>query len=193
MSPGLEPEDGLRVRLRALRVDPPAGDFEARLHRRLAAAGAPEPAGLWERWAAGLRERQRWAWPALGLVTAALVLTLGTLLARPHVLPGTPGAAEVAAAVPVSKVAVVRLELTARVAVASASLRITLPEGLVFWSDGQALAQRSFEWTQPLSAGRNEIPIAVRGQHPGRYEVHLSAQVAGEDVEYDVPLEVTQG
>lgn len=95
--------------------------------------------------------------------------------------------------VPATQVALVRLDLTVSVAVASADVRVTLPDGLVFWSRGQALPDRSFEWSQSLAAGRNEIPIAVRGQRSGRYHLTVTARVGGEWIAHDVPLEVTEG
>ena len=96
-------------------------------------------------------------------------------------------------AVPATKVAMVRLDLSVDVAIASADIRVTLPDGLVFWSRGEALADRSFEWSQPLAAGRNEIPIAVRGQHPGRYHVTVTARVGDDWISHDVPLDVVDG
>ncbi|MBK9518498.1 MAG: hypothetical protein IPO09_14335 [Anaeromyxobacter sp.] len=95
--------------------------------------------------------------------------------------------------VPATQVALVRLDLTVSVAVASADVRVTLPDGLVFWSRGQALPDRSFAWSQSLAAGRNEIPIAVRGQRSGRYHLTVTARVGGEWIAHDVPLEVTEG
>jgi hypothetical protein len=77
--------------------------------------------------------------------------------------------------------------------VESARIRVSLPQGLVFWSDGKALPQPALEWTQPLAAGDNDIPIAVRGERPGRYRMTVSALVGGERVEHEVLLEVTAG
>ena len=94
---------------------------------------------------------------------------------------------------PSTKVAVIRLNLTADVAVASAELRVHLPDGLVFWSDGEALAQRAFAWTQSLAEGSNEIPIAVRGSRPGHYRVRVSARVGDEWFEDEIALEVDDG
>ncbi len=193
-------EDGasdLRERLRALRVDPPGAGFEASLHRRLVAAGHQPRAAAWP-WAlraleAALPPRagSRLLWPALGLAMGlGGFLALGSPRAGPRT---SPPPALVAPQVPSTKVAMVRFNLTADVAVESARIRVSLPQGLVFWSDGRALAQPALEWTQPLAAGDNDIPIAVRGERPGRYRMTVSALVDGERVEHEVLLEVTQG
>ena len=78
-------------------------------------------------------------------------------------------------------------------AVESAHIRISLPEGLYFWADGQELPQRSFEWSQPLHAGDNDIPIAVRGQTPGRYRLTVSTRIGEQRIDEDVVLEVVEG
>jgi hypothetical protein len=178
----------LRERLRALRDDAPDGGFAASLHRRLVEAGPPAPPPLWRRLVSGLQGEQRFLW----LVTAsacavALVLALGSLRG------GTRPAAAAAAQLPATKVAVVRVNLSAEVAVEAADIRVSLPDGLVFWADGQELAQRSFEWSQPLRAGDNDIPIAVRGLRPGQYRMTVTALFGKERVEEDVLLEVTDG
>lgn len=185
-------EREVRERLRTLRVDPPDDDaFAASLHRRLVEAGRPAPLPGWRRllptvgWA-------RWAWPLAGAAAGLVVFLSLTTLRAPEPPPlraATAGISEV----PASKVAVVHLELNADVAVAEADLRITLPDGLVFWNDGEALAARSFEWRQPLAQGKNEFPIAVRGKHPGVYRLRLTAQVGETSVEHDVTLAVVDG
>lgn len=196
MSP-LPPEDEaqLRERLRSLRVDPPPGDFAAALHRKLVEAGPPDPEPWWRR-----LFQARWSpalWPALGAAAGALVvIVVGLRQHNPTVPPTPPGMAQAATPateVPASKVAIVRLNLTTEVAANNAEIRISLPEGLVFWSEGEALAQRSFTWTQALAAGDNAIPIAVRGERPGRYKVTVSARTGNEQVEDEVLLEVTSG
>jgi hypothetical protein len=183
----------LRERLRQLRVDPQDDGFGESLRRRLVEAGPPPAPGFWQGFLAG-GLRVRWAGPLAGAMAGAAIALALTLL---HGGPGrrTPLRAATAeiAEVPASKVAVVRLELTADVAVANADLRVTLPDGLVFWSDGEALAARSFEWKQPLAQGRNEFPIAVRGKRPGVYRLRLTAQVGHTSVEHDVTLSVVDG
>ncbi len=91
---------------------------------------------------------------------------------------------------PATKVAMVRINLSAEAAVQSAQIQVTLPEGLVFWADGQELAQRSFSWSQPLKAGDNDIPIAVRGLRAGHYRMTVTAKMGNAQVEDDVLLEV---
>ena len=117
-----------------------------------------------------------------------MFLVLGQL----HDLSRSHGGA-VVAQFPATKVAVVRVNLTAEVAVESAHIRISLPEGLYFWADGQELPQRSFEWSQPLHAGDNDIPIAVRGQTPGRYRLTVSTRIGEQRIDEDVVLEVVEG
>jgi hypothetical protein len=174
-------ESELRQRLRALRVDPPDGGFTAKLHRGVVSAGPPHAPPWWRR----LPVDRRVGWPALAAAAAlaAVAVFTGT---RPHPAPA-------AAELPATKVAVVRLNLSADVAVDKATIAVHLPDGLVFWSDGRALEQRSFEWTQPLQKGDNEIPIAVRGSRPGRYRVSVTAWIGSQRIEDDVVLQVVEG
>jgi hypothetical protein len=99
----------------------------------------------------------------------------------------------VATRLPATKVAVVHVNLSAEVPVESALIRVSVPDGLVFWAEGEELPQRSFEWTQPLRAGDNEIPVAVRGLRPGKYRMTVSAYIGSERVEDEVLLEVVSG
>jgi hypothetical protein len=197
-----EPEDTedrvLRERLGALREDPADSGFQASLHRRLVAAGPPEPGPGWDRVRWLFQHRAPWLWPVAGVaagMAAFLVMSAvqespppPTLVAedsRPLEAPGTQ--------VPVSKVAVIKLDFTADVAVEEADFQVSLPEGLSFWADGEELPLRSFQWTQPLNAGSNVIPIAVRGQKPGRYLVTAQARTGNQRIEHEVVLEVTEG
>ena len=179
----------LRDRLRNLKVDAPDDGFSASLHRRLVAAGSPGTPGIWRRLWPSLKAEPRVLWPAFGVAAGlAVFLVLGQLhdASRAHV-------GGVAARLPATKVAVVRVNLTAEVAVESAHIRISLPDGLYFWADGQELPQRSFEWSQPLHAGDNDIPIAVRGQRPGRYRLTVSTRIGEQHIDEDVVLEVVEG
>ena len=179
----------LRDRLRELKVDAPDEGFSASLHRRLVSAGAPDTPGIWRRLWPSLRTEPRLLRPAFGIAAGlAVFLVLGQL----HDLSRSHGGA-VVAQFPATKVAVVRVNLTAEVAVESAHIRISLPEGLYFWADGQELPQRSFEWSQPLHAGDNDIPIAVRGQTPGRYRLTVSTRIGEQRIDEDVVLEVVEG
>jgi len=189
--PQISPEPGVEARLRALRVDPPEDGFSADLHRRLAAAGPPRVPGMWAKLRQGLERWRPVMWPAVGVAAGvAAFLVLAAL--QPSALPAA--VAEVPAVrVPASKVALIRLNFSADVAVQSAQLHVELPPGLSFWSDGQELAQRELDWEQPLSAGDNVIPIAVRGARTGEYRVIATARVGEQEIEHDVVLKVVDG
>jgi len=180
----------LRQRLSALRTDlPDGGAFRAALHQRLAEGGEPvEPSG-WARLGEVLGSR-RLAWPALGVAAGAAAVLL---LATPVLRHAGDAAAPFGTSLQATQVAVVRLNLSADGPVDAAHIRISLPPGLAFWADGQELAARAFEWSQPLSAGDNEIPIAVRGQRPGRYRIGVDALVGGQRIQDEVLIEVTGG
>jgi len=178
----------LRRRLSALRTDPLDGDFQAGLRRRLLEAGPPPDPSPWARLVEALRPRPvRWAALAAAGATALLLIT-GLALRQPAA-EGKPFGTTLAS----SQVAVVRLNLSADAPIDAAHIRITLPPGLSFWADGQELAARDFEWSQPLEAGDNEIPIAVRGQRPGRYRIAVDARIGGQRIEDEVLIEVTGG
>ena len=193
MSPPSEDDDhDLRPRLRALRVDPPEGDFQACLRRRLLEEGPPPPASLWQRVRASPHRPRRLLWPALGAAAgAAAFLALAVL--QPSIVPRKGAPAGPVTLLPSSRVAVVRINLAAEVAVDAAHIRVTLPPELSFWADGQELPQRSFEWSQALRSGDNEIPIAVRGQRPGRYRIAVDARIAGARVEDEILIDVVDG
>jgi hypothetical protein len=200
----LEADDReLRERLRALREAPAEEEFSARLHQRLVAAGPPEPAPGWERVRAWCTQRAPVLWPAVGVVAGVVTFLVLNATRAP-----VPGGAPVETAVPeravatleapgtqvpVSKVAVIKLDFTADVAVEQADFQVSLPEGLSFWADGEELPLRSFSWSQPLNAGSNVIPVAVRGRKPGRYLVTALARTGDQRMEHDVVLEVTDG
>ncbi len=190
-SPSENEDHDLRARLRQLRVDPPPRDFGATLRQRLVEAGPPLPAPRWRRLHLPFDRAPRLAWPAAGIALgAAAFFALSLLQPKPErVAPAT----TVAAILPATKIAVVRINLSAELAVDSAWIRVTLPPELSFWADGRALPQRSFEWTQPLRSGDNEIPIAVRGQRPGRYRIAVNARIGDEQVQDEVLLEVVAG
>lgn len=180
----------LRHRLSALRADPPdEAAFRAALHRRLAEAGPPPQPSRLGRLAGVLRAR-RLAWTALGAAAGAAAVLL---LASPGPRRPDAGAAPFGTALRATQVAVVRLNLSADGPVDAAHIRISLPPGLSFWAEGRELAARDLEWSQPLSAGDNEIPIAVRGQQPGRYRIGVDALVGGQRIQDEVLLEVTGG
>lgn len=198
MSEPEESEDrALRERLAALRDDAPGPDFQALLHRRLVEAGPPTPAPGWDAVRAFWRRRAPVLWPAVGVAAGvATFLVLGAVRGPAVTGPDVPALAGLerpGTQVPVSKVAVIKLDFTADVAVEQADFQVSLPEGLSFWADGEELPLRSFQWTQALNAGSNVIPIAVRGQRPGRYLVTALARAGDQRIEHDVVLEVTGG
>ena len=199
MSEPEETEDrALRERLGALREDTPSLGFQSALHRRLVEAGPPEPGPGWDRVRWLFRRRAPWLWPVMGAAAGVAAFLMMSAVQQPPTPPAvaaeasrpleTPGTQ-----VPVSKVAVIKLDFTADVAVEQADFQVSLPEGLSFWADGQELELRSFRWTQALNAGSNVIPIAVRGQKPGRYLVTAQARTGNQRIEHDVVLEVTEG
>ena len=196
----LEADDReLRERLRALREEPAEGDFQSLLHRRLVAAGPPEPASGWERVRAWWRPRAPMLWPVAGVVAGVVTFLVLSAVRAPEAPVSVPEPPAVAALespgtmVPVSKVAVIKLDFTADVAVEQADFQVSLPEGLSFWADGEELPLRSFSWSQPLNAGSNVIPVAVRGHKPGRYLVTALARTGDQRMEHEVVLEVTDG
>jgi hypothetical protein len=201
MSPsdlGPEREDhAVAARLSSLREELPDDGFSAAMHRRLAAAGAPEPLPWWHRLLEPLTGRvdspaRRLALPALG-VAVAVTLVLVLRLGQPAGISPRGSREPVAATLLATQVALVRINLSAEVAVQAARIEVRLPDGLVFWSDGQALADRSLSWSQPLRAGDNELPIPVRGRRPGLYRVTLTAQAGDQRIEDVVVLEVVDG
>jgi hypothetical protein len=92
--------------------------------------------------------------------------------------------------VPSSKIAVIKLAFAAEVAVEDVTFEVTLPEGLAFWSSGKRLDERSFRWPGRLDAGENLVPIAVRGDRPGRYPVVATVEIGGRVLEHRVFLDV---
>lgn len=194
-------EDDLPGRLRALRVDPPAGLFAARLHEHLVAAGPPRRPGA-RAWVQALvGSRRLWLWPAGGVLAGAATFALLLATARPvHRGVATTGGERPEAVargevtptfvVPAARVAVIKLAFAAEVDVADVTFEVTLPEGLAFWSRGQALPERSFRWPGRLAAGENLFPVAVRSERPGTYRVKATAHVAGATVENEIVLEV---
>jgi hypothetical protein len=204
--------------LRSLRVEPPRDEFVRELHLRLASEPAPAPMSVLD-W---LRDFVR-AYPmrvgaGVGLaVGVSAFLFLARVADSPAI--DQPAAPQVATLehnapadappipvvtpavvddahvfeVPVQKVAVIELAFTAEVRVEDVDFQITLPEGVRFWSDGEMLADRSFEWQGGLDAGENTIPVAVRATSPGRYRVIAQATIGAEVVTHEIVLEVEEG
>jgi hypothetical protein len=184
-------------RLRALRVDAPDGAFLAALRGRLTSEAHRQRRGLVASAARWLRDRPRLVWPALGIacgVAAALLVLAG----NPHLPlatsgPGALAPQSTAVRLPADKVAVIHLTFTAEVSMDDVDFSVALPDGLSFWSDGARLADRTFSWRGRLAQGANAMPIAVRGDRPGRYRVRATARGGGHEVEHEVLLEVVEG
>jgi hypothetical protein len=185
-------------RLRALRVDAPDGAFLVALHGRLAAEADRRRSGRVARAARWLWERPRLVWPALGIacgVTVALLVLAGSR--KVPLAPTEAGALALrqpaVVRLPADKVAVIHLTFTADVSMDEVDFSVSLPDGLCFWSDGARLADRIFSWRGRLAPGENAMPIAVRGDRPGRYRVRATARAGQHEVEHDVVLEVVEG
>ena len=198
----------LLTALRALSVDASDNGFRATLHQRLAAEPAPAAVGpfaaFFNRPLAWLRPRLAWLWPVGGLATgvaayALLVVVHGhpvgpqtgqTPIAQLAPTSAANGPVLPSFRVPSSKVAVIKLAFAAEVAVEDVTFEVTLPEGLAFWSSGKRLDERTFRWPGRLDAGENLIPIAVRGDRPGRYPVVATVEIGGRVLEHRVVLDV---
>ncbi|HEY5284636.1 MAG TPA: hypothetical protein VIM14_17725 [Polyangia bacterium] len=187
--------------LRALSVDAPDNDFRAALHRRLAAEPTPAALGAFDRALDWLRARRAWMWPVGGRAAGAFAYALlvvvhgnpiGQHTAQTPIALATPANGPVLPSfrVPPSKVAVIKLAFSAEVAVEDVTFEVTLPEGLAFWSNGKRLDERTFRWPGRLDAGENLIPIAVRGDRPGRYPVVATVEIEGRVLEHRVVLDV---
>jgi hypothetical protein len=94
--------------------------------------------------------------------------------------------------VPAGKVAMVQFHFAVERAVEEAEFSVLLPAALSFFSDGEALPERSFHWVAPLTEGDNRIPFAIVGQTPGKHRVTATATIAGEVVVHEVVLDVQE-
>jgi anti-sigma factor RsiW len=182
-------------------IELPAG-FAGELHRKLVAAGPPPLVGS-ARWLGWLRARP-FTLAAAAAGASALLAILGTAaVLRPSVnqridppsrsASGTADASpgEAHFEVPEQKVALVKIDFASAKDIDDVSFEVLLPDGLRFFSGGQELAARSFQWHGKLSTGSNVVPVAVKGSRPGRYRVIAHAVAPGLDVSQDVVLEVT--
>jgi|SRR5581483_1331695 len=162
--------------------------FSLELHKQLVAAGPP-PRSAWARFRDALALRP-FALAGASAALAAVLAVAGTLaLSHPAAAPAD--ATPIAARVPESKVALVKIDFVAEHDVGDVDFEITLPDGLRFFSKGTQLAERSFRWKDSLKKGSNPIPIAVKGPKAGRYRVIAHAIGPDLDVTHEVWLEVT--
>ena len=219
--PDMDRDPEMAELLSQLRQDPPPGEFGAELHRRLVQAGPPPPTGLWVQAGDWLRQHPLWSGGLAGAVTGVSVFMLlqssvpdvgqdgRADVAAPRPMAVAPieaepppglevdeageGIAEVQVfVVPVNMVAMVQLNFHTATAVDEAEFSVILPEGLSFFSGGEALDERSFHWRAPLEAGDNAVPVAVVSDVPGRYRLTATAVVAGELVAHEVVLEIEE-
>jgi anti-sigma factor RsiW len=177
---------------RAAVVEPPE-DFARTLHARLVAEAPPARPSLWARIAAFAY------WKPIAWAGAGAAVVLAVMLVAPRfrhsqavdavvVGPVTP-----TFRVPASKLAVVKIDFVAEQAVEDVEFAVQLPDGLRFVSGGRELPDREFRWQGALSQGSNDIPVAVRGKHAGRYKIVARAAGGGVEATHQVVLEVTEG
>ena len=93
--------------------------------------------------------------------------------------------------VPSQRVALIKFHFSSEVAVTDVDMKIELPQGLKFWSQGKELVQNQVAWMSNLKQGVNTIPVAVFAAAPGRYDVIATAMVDGKPIRHTVVLEVS--
>ena len=202
----------LRALLGTLRQDPPDDGFAAQLHLRLAATGLPAEPGVRARFAAWASARP---WLVGGLSGAlagvaafalASALTPRTTSSAPiaRALPTSSQVASAAVAcaptgvetsaevfvVPAGKVALVQLHFAVDRDIEQAEFSVLLPAGLAFFSAGETVPERSFQWSAPLARGDNRVPLALIGSQPGRHRFAATATIDGEVVVHEIVLDV---
>jgi anti-sigma factor RsiW len=187
------------------RVALPEG-FEDRLARRLAAepaparpsrAAAPAKAPARAPWRAWLGLT---GWPVRGLAGAAVAVALFLAFeARgPHgvPLPGTgPAAVPVSAPavlphVGLGQEALVRIWFDAPRDVGNVRFTLDLPAGVRMVRDGKVVDSAQLTWEGELKAGRNVIPLHVRGVARGEWTVTAKVERDGAERASSIGLEV---
>jgi anti-sigma factor RsiW len=191
------------------RVDLPEG-FEARFARRLeaearttprtpAAAPAPAPAPRSAR-----PRRFGWAaftgWPVRALAGAAVavVLYFGFLASGPNRIPlAPPGSRAVPVSAPAAaprielgQDALVRIWFDAGKDVGNVRFTLELPAGVRMVKDGKVVDSASVTWQGELKAGRNVIPLHVRGVARGEWTVTAKVERDGAERASSIGLNV---
>lgn len=193
--------DGVLAELRGLtgvlheldRVALPEG-FETRFAGRLAAEARTRPAPAA---APRARARRAWRWPALtgwpvralAGAAVAVVLYLGFLASGPHEIPlAPPGSRALPVSAPgaaphidLGRDALVRIWFDTPKDVGPVRFTLELPAGVRMVKDGRVVESASVTWEGELKAGRNVIPLHVRGVARGEWTV--TAKVARDGTE----------
>ncbi|MEE2788023.1 MAG: hypothetical protein VX589_11840 [Myxococcota bacterium] len=202
--------------LQSMKADPPDEDgFRDALRARLRAESSldtPDPLPWYKR-------HPIFVGMLSGALTAAMILIVAPNFVRPPT-GGSPSAAPVAQSpvstqnspervaknepkampaevvqpthrVPSKRVALIKFHFSSEVAVTDVDMKIELPQGLKFWSQGKELVQNQVAWMSNLKQGVNTIPVAVFAASPGRYDVIATAMVDGKPVRHTVVLEVS--
>lgn len=180
--------------------------FSARLRAEVAARPAVRAAGRAAGRASG---RARWAgwftfgtWPARALagVAAALLLFLAFHAAGPDTArqvatglqPAGPQARTVALEpdLGLGQEAVVSIWFEASRDVDGVRFTLTLPDGVRMVQDGKVVDSPHLTWQGSLKAGRNLIPLHVRGVAKGEWTVTASVEKDGAHKESSIGLRV---
>jgi hypothetical protein len=193
------------------RVELPEG-FSRRFSERLRAEAATRPAPA--RAAAPRRARRAWwtgglsfgSWPVRGLagVAVAFLLVFAFLVVGPeHRTPGPgvgpqaagPGAGSVRPVdlrndIGMGQDAVVKIWFDASQDVQGVRFTLNLPPGVRMVQDGKVVDSPSLTWEGNLKAGRNLIPLQVRGVAKGEWTVTASVEKAGARKEKSIGLRV---
>ena len=201
------PENSVSTVLQELKTPPPGDDdFRHALRQRLLTEDVQD-VGLAES-ASWLRRHPILVGVLSGVVTTAVILVVA--IKMPQFQNNAPSVAQSAPAVaatkmpkkpvaqttdpthrvPSRRVALIKFHFSSEVAVTDVDMRIQLPQGLKFWSQGKELVQSQVAWMSNLKPGVNTIPVAVYALAKGRYDVVATAEVDGKTIQHKVILEV---
>jgi anti-sigma factor RsiW len=186
------------------RVDLPEG-FEARFARRLEAearvfrpVATAAPATRGQRWWADWFTFAGWPVRALAGAAVAVVLFFAFLTSGPHrgpvALPGTravPISAPAAAPrIDLGQDALVRIWFDAAKDVGPVRFTLELPAGVRMVKNGRLVDSASVTWEGKLKAGRNVIPLHVRGVARGEWTVTAKVERDGAERASSIGLNV---